>query len=70
METQLSLFDAKIPCKEDYGRKIKAYYRNCPNPLKGEYRGFDNDFKCHYVLAGLRLYHCHLSNYRFEFINS
>jgi len=69
MEKQLSLFDSKEPLPEDYGKKLKAYYRDSKNPLIGEYRGFDDDFKCHYVLVGLRLYHCHLSNYTFEFIH-
>lgn len=69
METQLSLFETQNPCASDYGRKIEAYYRGSKNPLKGEYRGFDSSFNCHYVLVDLRLYYCHEVNYKFKFLN-
>lgn len=50
-------------------KKNKGILSKFKKPLIGEYRGFDDDFKCHYVLVGLRLYYCHADNYRFEFLN-
>ncbi|MDP3442631.1 MAG: hypothetical protein Q8T08_07175 [Ignavibacteria bacterium] len=53
--------------KSDIGCQVKCFYSlNDKHPLIGEYRGYDEDFKCELVLVGSRLYYCWNSKYRFE----